>query len=47
MHGKGGRSVLDAIAIGLLCGDQISVRGRFTTRDIIKVLEDLPVKQTQ
>jgi hypothetical protein len=44
---KGGRSVLDAIAIELLYGNQISVRGRFTTQDVIKVQEDLPIKQTQ
>lgn len=44
---KGGRSVLDAIAIELLYGDQISVKGRFTTQDVIKVREDLPVRQAQ
>lgn len=41
---KGGRNVLDAIAIEILYGDQIRIRGRFTTEDVIKVREDLPVK---
>ena len=44
---KGGRSMLDAIAIELLYSDQISVKGRFTTQDVIKVREDLPIRQTQ
>jgi len=44
---KGGRSMLDAIAIEMLYGDQIHVKGRFTTEDVIKVRKDLPVKQTQ
>lgn len=43
---KGGRSMLDAIAIEMLYSDQIHVNGRFTTEDVIKVREDLPVKQT-
>jgi hypothetical protein len=43
---KGGRSMLDAIAIEMLYSDQIHVKGRFTTEDVIKVREDLPVKQT-
>lgn len=44
---KGGRSMLDAIAVEMLYSDQIYVKGRFTTEDVIKVREDLPVKQTQ
>lgn len=44
---KGGRSMLDAIAIEMRYGDQIHVKGRFTTEDVIKVREDLPVMQTQ
>lgn len=44
---KGGRGMLDAIAVEMLYSDQISVRGRFTTQDVIKVREDLPVGQTQ
>lgn len=44
---KGGRNMLDAIAIEILYSDQIHVKGRFTTKDVIKVRKDLPVKQTQ
>lgn len=38
----GGRSTLDAIAIELLHGDQLSVRGEFPTDLVLKVREDLP-----
>jgi hypothetical protein len=38
----GGRSTLDAIAIELLHGDQLSVRGEFPTELVLKVREDLP-----
>jgi len=38
----GGRSTLDAIAIELLYGDQLSVRGEFPTDLVLKVREDLP-----
>ncbi len=38
----GGRSTLDAIAIELLHGDQLSVRGEFATDLVLKVREDLP-----
>ena len=39
---KGGRSTLDAIAIEMIHPDQIAVKGRFTTADVIKVREDMP-----
>jgi hypothetical protein len=38
----GGRSTLDAIAIELLYGDRLSVRGEFPTDLVLKVREDLP-----
>ena len=38
----GGRSTLDAIAIELLHGDRLSVRGEFPTDLVLKVREDLP-----
>lgn len=38
---KGGRSVLDAIAIELKYGDQLGVRGRFNMEDILKVQDDM------
>ncbi len=38
----GGRSTLDAIAIELLYGDELSIRGVFPTDLVIKVREDLP-----
>lgn len=37
----GGRSTLDAIAIELLYGDQLSVRGEFPTDLVLKVREEL------
>lgn len=40
---KGGRSTLDAIAIGLLYEDKIKTKGRFTIEDIKKVQEDMPL----
>lgn len=39
---KGGRSTLDAIAIDLLYGDKLSVRGQFPIEMITKVQEDMP-----
>lgn len=44
---KGGRSMLDAIAIEMLYGDHISVRGHFITADVMKVQEDLPINKLQ
>ncbi len=38
----GGRSTLDAIAIELLQGDQLEVKGEFPTELVLKVREDLP-----
>jgi hypothetical protein len=38
----GGRSALDAVAIELLHGDQLSIRGEFPTDLVLKVREDLP-----
>lgn len=39
---KGGRSTLDAVAIDLLHGDKLSVRGQFPIETITKVQEDMP-----
>jgi hypothetical protein len=39
---KGGRSTLDAIAIELLYGDKLSVKGQFPIEAITKVQEDMP-----
>jgi hypothetical protein len=38
----GGRSTLDAIAIELLYGDRLSVRGEFPVDIVLKVREELP-----
>ena len=38
---KGGRSILDAIAIELKYGNQLGVRGRFNMEDILKVQDDM------
>jgi hypothetical protein len=38
----GGRSTLDAIAIELVHGDELSIRGEFPTDLVLKVREDLP-----
>lgn len=38
---KGGRSVLDAIAIGLRYGDQLNIKGEFNIDDILKVQSDM------
>ena len=38
---KGGRSVLDAIAIELKYGDQLSFKRRFNMEDILKVQDDM------
>ena len=38
----GGRSTLDAIAIELLHGDQLPVKGEFPTDLVLKVRDDLP-----
>ncbi len=40
----GGRSTLDAIAIELLYGDRLAVKGEFQVDLITKVKEDLPVE---
>lgn len=39
---SGGRSILDAIAIELLYGDQLQIKGEFPVELVIKVREDLP-----
>jgi len=41
---KGGRSMMDAIAIQLKYSDQITVKARFTTEMLLKVQEDLPLE---
>lgn len=38
---KGGRSILDAITIGIKYGDQLNVKGRFDIDDILKVQSDM------
>jgi len=38
---KGGRSILDAIAIELKHDDQLSVKGRFNIEDVLKVQDDM------
>lgn len=38
---KGGRSVLDAIAIELKHGDHLSIRSRFNIEDVLKVQDDM------
>ncbi|HVB95936.1 MAG TPA: hypothetical protein VND41_04970 [Nitrososphaerales archaeon] len=38
----GGRSTLDAIAIELLYGDRLSVKGEFPADLVLKVRDDLP-----
>lgn len=40
----GGRSVQDAVAIELLHGDQLGIKGNFPVELVRKVQEDLPVK---
>lgn len=39
----GGRSTLDAIAIELLYGDGLTIRGEFRADVVAKVMEDLPI----
>jgi len=39
---RGGRSTLDAVAIELLHGDKLSVRGQFPIETVLKVQEDMP-----
>ncbi len=39
---KGGRSMMDAIAIQLKYKDEINIKARFTTDMLLKVQEDLP-----
>jgi len=39
---RGGRSTLDAVAIDLLYGDRLSVRGQFPIETVLKVQEDIP-----
>ena len=41
---KGGRSMMDAIAIQLKYSDEVSTKARFTTEMLLKVQEDLPIK---
>ncbi len=38
---KGGRSVLDAIALGIKYNDELQIKGRFNIDDILKVQSDL------
>jgi hypothetical protein len=38
---KGGRSILDAIAIELKYGEQFDIKGRFDIQDILKVQDDM------
>lgn len=38
---KGGRSIIDAIAIQLKYGDQLSVKGKFNIDDVLKVQDDM------
>lgn len=40
---KGGRATLDAIAIQLLYGDQLDIKGQFSIDDVLKVQEDMQV----
>lgn len=42
---NGGRSILDAVAIEMLYGSEIRVKGRFSIDTIIKVQEDMPKDQ--
>lgn len=44
---NGGRSILDAIAIELLYGDQINVKGRFSINTMKKVQEDMPKERME
>lgn len=39
---KGGRSIYDAIAIELLYGDKLNIKGQFPIEYVIKVQQDLP-----
>lgn len=39
---NGGRSILDAVAIDLLYGDHLTVRGHFQVDSVKKVQEDMP-----
>lgn len=41
---KGGRSMMDAIAIQLKYKDEINIKARFTTEMLLKVQEDLPLE---
>lgn len=41
---KGGRSMMDAIAIQLKHRDKITIKARFTTEMLLKVQEDLPLE---
>lgn len=41
---KGGRSMMDAIAIQLKYKDEINIKARFTTDVLLKVQEDLPLE---
>jgi len=40
---NGGRSILDAVAIELLYGSEINIKGRFSVDTIRKVQEDMPL----
>lgn len=40
---KGGRSTLDAIAIGIKYGDQLQTKARFQIEDILKVHDDMKI----
>lgn len=41
----GGRSILDAIAIQLLYGEKISMRGKFSVEAVKKVQQDMPLEK--
>jgi hypothetical protein len=38
---KGGRSILDAIAIELKHGDKLRIKGRFNIEDVLKIQDDM------
>jgi len=42
---NGGRSILDAIAIDLMYGDQLTTRANFIIQDVKKVQEELKISE--
>ena len=38
---KGGRNILDAIAIELKHGDKLNIKGKFAIDDVLKVQDDM------